>query len=199
MFGMPLAACAASGYGVFPCTSSIYDWRDGALAPEAEWASLLATGVCDNAPNLYAKMVLLPKTLTCTGSALSSEFARSLYQVYSPSNDSDAFVSENSAWVDTLIADLDDARSAVSATGPTDSQLQTSGKPVNVWWQAEYEWIGPDYLALLYTDLFMAIFSIGTPLRGTLEHAPLTMKCDCLAPSRALTPPGRPLIWLGQR
>ena len=70
---------------------------------------------------------------------------------------------------------------------------------MNVWWQAEYEWIGPDYLALLYTDLFMAIFSIGTPLRRALEHAPLTMKCDCLARSRALTPPGRPLIWLGQR
>ena len=37
MIGMPLEACQASGYGTFPCTSTVFDWRDGTLAPEAEW------------------------------------------------------------------------------------------------------------------------------------------------------------------
>ena len=44
-----LAQCEAQGYGVFPCTSTVYDWRDGTLAPEVDWPALLASQVCENA------------------------------------------------------------------------------------------------------------------------------------------------------
>jgi hypothetical protein len=44
-----LAQCEAQGYGVFPCVSTAYDWRDGTLAAEADWPALLASQVCENA------------------------------------------------------------------------------------------------------------------------------------------------------
>ena len=47
-FGVSLQQCEALGYGVFPCVSTVYDWRDGTLAPEADWPSLLASKVCEN-------------------------------------------------------------------------------------------------------------------------------------------------------
>ena len=60
--------------------STVYDWRDGKLAPEADWPSLLAQ-VCTKPELRYTKTVLLQTTAKCTADELSSRYVRSLYQV----------------------------------------------------------------------------------------------------------------------
>ena len=60
--------------------STVYDWRDGTLAPEADWPSLLAQ-VCTKPELRYTKTVLLQTTAKCTADELSSRYVRSLYQV----------------------------------------------------------------------------------------------------------------------
>jgi hypothetical protein len=158
--GLPLAYCA--NYGVFPCTSTIYDWRDGTLAAEEDWPSLLEARLCSSTYLAGVKQLLLPTNAACTSDALSSQYVRSQYAVYSPFNTSKQsratdFVEANQDWVKSLAKGLDDARASVSATKATDFKLLTSGKAVNVWWHAE--WLGPDYEELLYIDLQMAIIS----------------------------------------
>ena len=60
--------------------STVYDWREGELAPEADWPSLLAQ-VCTKPELRYTKTVLLQTTAECTTAELSSRYVRSLYQV----------------------------------------------------------------------------------------------------------------------
>ena len=63
--------------------STVYDWRDGTLAPEADWPSLFAQ-VCTKAELTYTKTVLLQTSAECKADTLSSRYVRSLYQVCRP-------------------------------------------------------------------------------------------------------------------
>ena len=72
--------CAQTGaWGVFPCTSPVYDWREGTLAPEAEWSSLVASRMC--APELETGM--MPVGFNCSWGATgpTAGLVRSAYQV----------------------------------------------------------------------------------------------------------------------
>ena len=138
-----LADCAASGYGVFPCYSTIYDWRDGELADEADWSALLTARVCENAAvGTYFKTLLLDMDVDCT--LPSSKYVRSRYQVHTPFNDTDCptcpFVENDpgKSFVKSMGKVLEKSIDAVSATKSLDSKVSTSGKAVNMWWSAPW-------------------------------------------------------------
>mmetsp|Transcript_36147 Transcript_36147/g.85287 ORF Transcript_36147/g.85287 Transcript_36147/m.85287 type:complete len:613 (-) Transcript_36147:711-2549(-) len=145
--------------------STVYDWRDGTLAPEADWPSLLAQ-VCTNAALSYTKTVLLQTSAECTVDRLSSRYVRSLYQVYSPYNESETkedrgFVDLEESFVDDLVKVLDNTKDEVSATKVLDSSVATGGKAVNIWWDGG--WTGNVALtmaSLAAMDIQVAIFSI---------------------------------------
>jgi len=166
--------CADSDYGVFPCTSTIYDWRDGDLttAHTWDWASLVATRLCGIPALKWQKTTLLEKDATCTATELSSKYVRSRYKVYSPFNNTDsegfgrntgsahkfAEKEPGKSFVKKMAEVLDKARDEVSATKSTDSKRKTSGN-INMWWSAP--WSGyPDIMALLNTDLTLGAISL---------------------------------------
>lgn len=164
--------CQASDYGVFPCTSTIYDWRDGTRAAKEEWASLLTTRLCGIPGLKWQKTTLLEKSAECTATKHSSKYVRSRYQVYSPFNntESENFGSEDGdrhkfadeepgkSFVKKMAKALDKARDEVSATKSTDSQRKTGGT-INMWWSAP--WSGyPDIMVLLNTDLTLGAISL---------------------------------------
>jgi len=158
------AQCEAQGYGVFPCTSTVYDWRDGTLAPEVDWPALLASQVCENAGMVYSKVLLLQTKAECTASRLSSRYVRSLYSVHDPLNTTWPpleYLKANEVWVKTLTDKLDEEKGRLSATGVYATLTATSGT-VNIWWDAP--WITGSYYdltgVLIASDLAMALFSL---------------------------------------
>eukprot|EP00321_Phaeocystis_globosa_P013586 CAMPEP_0118809216 /NCGR_PEP_ID=MMETSP1162-20130426/90_1 /TAXON_ID=33656 /ORGANISM="Phaeocystis Sp, Strain CCMP2710" /LENGTH=179 /DNA_ID=CAMNT_0006738619 /DNA_START=13 /DNA_END=549 /DNA_ORIENTATION=+ len=118
LFNVTHEQCKATGYGVFPCTSTIYDWRDGELAPEKDWAALLNTRLCAIPALKWQKTTLLEKNATCT----ASKHVRSRYQIYSPYNSTEnegftnKFVDEEpgKAFIKKMAEVLDKARDEVS-------------------------------------------------------------------------------------
>ena len=64
---------------------------------------------------------------------------RSLYQVYSPYNESETkedrgFVDMEPSFVKDLVTLLDATKDTVSATTIYDSTVATGGKAINMWW-----------------------------------------------------------------
>ena len=76
-----LGLCTAGiiEWGVPPCTSLAFDWREGVLAPEEDWASLLSERLCGPAP--FARQLLLEADAKCDadGADLSTiQYVRSI-------------------------------------------------------------------------------------------------------------------------
>ena len=72
------------GFGRYPCVSTIFDWRDGTLAPEADWAGIVQTELCVSPQMRTANFMLSERRnaadddMTCDG---SSNFARSQFEI----------------------------------------------------------------------------------------------------------------------
>lgn len=64
-------------WGTFPCTSPVYDWRDGKLADESDWPKLVHDTLCD--PSDELRNYYIDKEGNCTEKRLESTFTRSNY------------------------------------------------------------------------------------------------------------------------
>lgn len=158
---------AGPGWGAHPCTSTVFDWRDGVLAPEAEWVALLNDHLCavEGAMAGTADFMLserADRSLTeCKG---SSRYLRSQYTLGMPRKGipmerdgmdvpwaEHAADYRNSKFGDELLPGaLDKAMAEHSATPPlarVTASAPQSGKPISVCWAA---WITTNVLSLVY-------------------------------------------------
>jgi len=134
-FAPSLSFCETAGtWGIYPCTSTVYDWRDGVLAPPATWATELEARLC--APPLAtARTMLLDRDSTCANGTLRSGYARSSYALETTLDDAVSFAAQHyNDFTRQMMNELDAAQAALSATAPADGNMVRSGAPVNIWW-----------------------------------------------------------------
>lgn len=166
------------GFGKFPCVSTIFDWRDGTLAPEAQWPQLIDDEICTAATKGVASMILSERRnandtdMTCDGSSL---YARSRFLVGYPLYQPQDFTSSDSAenWGATaqrfededdfrwdMAAHLDVEVTKYSAT-PAKARAAATGpsgdKRVNIFWVAT---LGGNTFALFMADFVFSLFSM---------------------------------------
>jgi hypothetical protein len=174
-FQIPLQMCSMAPFrwGTYPCTSPIFDWRRGTLAPEAQWPALLYAQLCAlpapfDARNAVLRRTLLSVDSLCSNGTLSAMYARSVYDMRTASAEQSAtaFYNANTPAVEALVSALDAAQDAVSATTSSASQLATSparGHSVNAMWGPfTAGWFDPDgerISAYLNADLRLAVIS----------------------------------------
>lgn len=169
-------SAASPGWGSPPCTSTVYDWREGTLAPVAEWAGLIDKHLCQAMDGGVEADFLLSERFNRSQTACegTSRYLRSEYALGMPRpgipldrDGQGVIMSEHAAdYADSKFGDkllpaaLDGAMAAVSATPPlsrTSATGPTAGRPINVCWAA---WITTNVLLLVYQDMALAGFSM---------------------------------------
>lgn len=178
-----LPNCGVSvAWGVPPCVSRVYDWRDGTLAAESEWASLLQTRLCGPMPSM--RRLLLSASATCTASAMelpSVRYVRSFVplgypllnwtgEVGAAGNATDRGAQWEELRSGTYINDLkvglraaQDEFSATSAWAKTYSTAPVDGKPLSVLWSndasgAVNDFIIPDMMLAAASFAFVFLY-----------------------------------------
>ena len=158
-------------YGYFPCTSTIYDWRHGVLAPPSTWASQVENRLFSN-PNLaQLRYMLFDKNVICANGTLRAAYARSLYSferiVDADDDDDEGFGRAYPSVMKKMVSVMDDAQTALGATPTGAGKMRYTGAPLNMFWMCGYSpafgWCDPDADRLLSTylnpDLFLAQWS----------------------------------------
>ena len=164
-----IAWCSTAGtWGVFPCTSTTYDWRSGALAPASQWPSLLRTRLCSVVQLEIARVAMFDKGAVCDGTTLQAKHVRSQYTLFTDKHTGGRkFALANLKWAKQLRLVLDEAQSAVSATPPSAGAMSYDGKALNAWYACGLlpglGWCDPEGERLqrlyLMPDLAMATYS----------------------------------------
>lgn len=158
-------------YGYFPCTSTIYDWRHGVLAPPSTWASQVESRLFSN-PNLaQLRYMLFDKNVICANGTLRTAYARSLYSferiVDAGYDASFGFGRAYPSVMKKMLSVMDDAQTALGATPTGAGKMRYTGAPLNMFWMCGYSpafgWCDPGADRLLSTylnpDLFLAQWS----------------------------------------
>lgn len=164
------------GFGKFPCVSTVFDWRDGTLAPEAQWPQLIDDEMCTTSTKAVANVILSERRNTndtdmaCDGSSL---YARSRFLVGYPLyedltsgdvaddwgetaqrfEDEDDFRWDMAAHIDVEVTKYSatPAKARAAATGPS------GDKQLNIFWVAT---LGGNTFALFMADFVYSLFSI---------------------------------------
>ena len=158
-------------YGYFPCTSTIYDWRHGVLAPPSTWASQVGSRLFSNPDLAQIRNMLFDKNAICANGTLRAAYVRSLYsfeRIVEADDDADeGFGRAYPSVMKKMISAMDDAQTALGATPTGAGKMRYTGAPLNLFWMCGYSpafgWCDPDADRLLSTylnpDLFLAQWS----------------------------------------
>ena len=173
-----LGLCTAGiiEWGVPPCTSLAFDWREGVLAPEEDWASLLSERLCGPAP--FARQLLLEADARCDadGADLSTiQYVRSIIPLGWPLLDfvGTSAIGNSTDWnaqwkhltgsdfSKELKATLKGAQDELSATPAAARSYATTGdakagKPLSITWLSDATGGINDYIT---ADIMLALAS----------------------------------------
>jgi hypothetical protein len=161
-------------WGVWPCTSTIYDWRDGVLGSQATWAAEVVRRLCTvGSLRDQLQPFLLEMHAACQPTGLTysldASYVRSNYPLASTqTDDGEVFAEANDVFIQEMMATLDASQTDLSATAPGSGEVSDSGKPVNIWWMCGphpalgwCDWDGSRMQKnFLLPDMSMALFSM---------------------------------------
>ena len=185
---LPLCTSGAIEWGVPPCTSKIYDWRDGILAAEDEWNDLIQERLCG--PNPIMRRMLLPAEATCTADEIvpsTVRYVRSFYSLgwpllnytgeedsgggHGPAGNASDWDSQwvelrSSTYIGALKKELRSAQddlSATSAFAKTYSKEAKEGRPLSVLWSnsasgALNDFMIPDLMLAMASFAFVFLY-----------------------------------------
>jgi hypothetical protein len=162
----PTAAVALCGtvaladWGTAPCTSKVYDWRDGVLADEQDWPELIHDQVCSSDT---LKEILLDSDAVCKPKSVSTRYTVSRYSLETMEDDWPTFeaTEAGSSFAAGMVTALSEALIAYSATGLRDYRMATSmvdGKAISIVYDSIFFKLFGNYAA---PDLTLAGYSAG--------------------------------------